>query len=949
MKLNSNSSRPPLMKRSNSLAKNNHILTQEYANFQISAQNQNLNTSNFHNQQNSRPITSQSNTGAGVGLHKTNRSFLQEKALIQQQFNYMSGSQKELLMLANQPFDSKNQTLTQPQNNSFYQFNNGLSLPSEKFVKQRDLNLIRPKSVEQQARIRILQKKQLIDQQYQAQNEKTLMLENQNATNSVGLNNNIPRRNSYLNSGSQNDQNSINSQSANKTQQQSSIEKTKALYYQQPQMEIAQNQISLNNSKNKAKELAIPDYRLQTSSSQALPRVKTEKQHSSIEEPSIINQQQRQLAPLKSSNEYEFFFDKYLDETGGIGDSKLSHSSINQQITPKPPRDTDLLQIQAKPAVIQEQQTNIYQEDTQRSQSLIQFQIENNELAQVKMQNMNKYQEILLELAMLKDETAKELEELEEEVQQNNPYEEIGLSNQKIQEYQWDVRRSDSKSGHKQEKIQMLAINNVSEKQIKAQQNLNQKRITQYEKKTIEQHFKKEYLPRSTQQSAFKDSSSQSSVAIIPPEIDEVASKISTYHNLKNKIQKSLITQQQQLQQQEFEEKQKKLKQQTSKVKNDLLKKTEQVKMQKLKQKIKEEEDSLKNQIKKKEALQRQLMRRKIEEQEKVSKAHNRPRMIKHFIEENKRQVGDITEKAKLLGITNGNNLYDDNISQTDSLLQAQDEATNIEIMRLQNDIQGSKHILKQQEQLMLDQVYQDMLSEKYQTYQEAQNFLNYYGYDNGDSEQNSSQQNSSVNILNVSDQKLNTNAKFQSQIAQSDLMMPLDQIDEAQKQTLAEIQFYANEQDILAQKLKEQEKMLQIVMRDIQEREKFIGYVYGDRLNHQRDQVNQSGIAGKQGMSDLSGMIIEEEGQEEYCQQMNPTSQTHQNLNFMEDHQIYNEQTSIIGFPQNDVAFQLEEQSYTQTTNQQTSHKIIEQENQLMETSQIQSQDDFSICDQFQ
>eukprot|EP00347_Sterkiella_histriomuscorum_P021919 403332316 len=945
MKLNSNSSRPPLMKRSNSLAKNNHILTQEYANFQISAQNQNLNTSNFHNQQNSRPITSQSNTGAGVGLHKTNRSFLQEKALIQQQFNYMSGSQKELLMLANQPFDSKNQTLTQPQNNSFYQFNNGLSLPSEKFVKQRDLNLIRPKSVEQQARIRILQKKQLIDQQYQAQNDKILI-------------------------GSQNDQNSINSQRANKRQQQSSIEKTRALqqqndnklpqikemkqnsqnrYQQQPQIETAQNQVSLNNSKNKAKELPIPDYRLQTSSSQALPRVKTEKQHSSIEEPSIINLQQRQLAPLKSSNEYEFFFDKYLDETGGIGDSKSSHSSIHQQITPKPPRDTVLLQIQAKPVVvIKEKQQDIYYEDTQRSQSLQQFQIENNELAQVKLQNMNKYQEILQELAMLKDETAKELEELEEEVQQNNPYEEIGLSNQKVQEYQWDVRRSDSKSGHKQEK-QMLAINNVSEKQIKAQQNLNQKRITQYEKKTIEQHFKKEYLPRSTQQSAFKDSSSQSSVAIIPPEIDEVASKISTYHNLKNKIQKSLITQQQQLQQQEFEEKQKKLKQQTSKVKNDLLKKTEQVKMQKLKQKIKEEEDSLKNQIKKKEALQRQLMRRKIEEQEKVSKAHNRPRMIKHFIEENKRQVGDITEKAKLLGITNGNNLYDDNISQTDSLLQAQDEATNIEIMRLQNDIQGSKHILKQQEQLMLDQVYQDMLSEKYQTYQEAQNFLNYYGYDNGDSEQNSSQQNSSVNILNVSDQKLNTNAKFQSQIAQSDLMMPLDQIDEAQKQTLAEIQFYANEQDILAQKLKEQEKMLQIVMRDIQEREKFIGYVYGDRLNHQRDQVNQSGIAGKQGMSDLSGMIIEEEGQEEYCQQMNPTSQTHQNLNFMEDHQIYNEQTSIIGFPQNDVAFQLEEQSYTQTTNQQTSHKIIEQENQLMETSQIQSQDDFSICDQFQ
>lgn len=47
----------------------------------------------------------------------------------------------------------------------------------------------------------------------------------------------------------------------------------------------------------------------------------------------------------------------------------------------------------------------------------------------------------------------------------------------------------------------------------------------------------------------------------------------------------------------------------------------------------------------------------------------------------------------------------------------------------------------------------------------------------------------------------------------------------------MGELQFYAQEQKLLTEKLLEQERMLQIVQKDITERQNLINYVFKERL----------------------------------------------------------------------------------------------------------------------
>ena len=60
---------------------------------------------------------------------------------------------------------------------------------------------------------------------------------------------------------------------------------------------------------------------------------------------------------------------------------------------------------------------------------------------------------------------------------------------------------------------------------------------------------------------------------------------------------------------------------------------------------------------------------------------------------------------------------------------------------------------------------------------------------------------------------------------------MQLNKLDEEQRQTLADLQYYAQEQRALTEKLMEQERMLQLVQRDISEREQLIQFVFKERL----------------------------------------------------------------------------------------------------------------------
>ena len=60
---------------------------------------------------------------------------------------------------------------------------------------------------------------------------------------------------------------------------------------------------------------------------------------------------------------------------------------------------------------------------------------------------------------------------------------------------------------------------------------------------------------------------------------------------------------------------------------------------------------------------------------------------------------------------------------------------------------------------------------------------------------------------------------------------MQLQKLDEEQRQTLADLQFYAQEQRALTEKLMDQERMLKLVQRDITEREHLIQFVFKERL----------------------------------------------------------------------------------------------------------------------
>ena len=60
---------------------------------------------------------------------------------------------------------------------------------------------------------------------------------------------------------------------------------------------------------------------------------------------------------------------------------------------------------------------------------------------------------------------------------------------------------------------------------------------------------------------------------------------------------------------------------------------------------------------------------------------------------------------------------------------------------------------------------------------------------------------------------------------------MQLQKLDEEQRQTLADLQFYAQEQRALTEKLMYQERMLKLVQRDISEREHLIQFVFKERL----------------------------------------------------------------------------------------------------------------------
>ena len=54
-----------------------------------------------------------------------------------------------------------------------------------------------------------------------------------------------------------------------------------------------------------------------------------------------------------------------------------------------------------------------------------------------------------------------------------------------------------------------------------------------------------------------------------------------------------------------------------------------------------------------------------------------------------------------------------------------------------------------------------------------------------------------------------------------------LEELDEAQKHTILELEYYKREQYELNRKLREQEEMLKRIMDDIEKREKIIDYVY--------------------------------------------------------------------------------------------------------------------------
>jgi len=60
---------------------------------------------------------------------------------------------------------------------------------------------------------------------------------------------------------------------------------------------------------------------------------------------------------------------------------------------------------------------------------------------------------------------------------------------------------------------------------------------------------------------------------------------------------------------------------------------------------------------------------------------------------------------------------------------------------------------------------------------------------------------------------------------------MQLQKLDREQRSTLGELQFYAQEQKLLTEKLLEQERMLQIVQKDITERQNLISFVFKERL----------------------------------------------------------------------------------------------------------------------
>ena len=66
-----------------------------------------------------------------------------------------------------------------------------------------------------------------------------------------------------------------------------------------------------------------------------------------------------------------------------------------------------------------------------------------------------------------------------------------------------------------------------------------------------------------------------------------------------------------------------------------------------------------------------------------------------------------------------------------------------------------------------------------------------------------------------------------------------LQKLDEEQRQTLADLQFYAQEQRALTEKLMEQERMLQLVQRDISERENLIQFVFKERLESMASATN--------------------------------------------------------------------------------------------------------------
>ena len=68
---------------------------------------------------------------------------------------------------------------------------------------------------------------------------------------------------------------------------------------------------------------------------------------------------------------------------------------------------------------------------------------------------------------------------------------------------------------------------------------------------------------------------------------------------------------------------------------------------------------------------------------------------------------------------------------------------------------------------------------------------------------------------------------------------MQLQKLDEDQRQTLADLQFYAQEQRALTEKLMEQERMLQLVQRDISERENLIQFVFKERLESMASATN--------------------------------------------------------------------------------------------------------------